>query len=241
MSLYEVRTRTFLCCLPVRLGVFIMSLIAMVGGSFVAAVGWIRVAQLGQHPLNKSEEIALWIQSVMFSLLGLLAVLGFVGCLVKSRGMVSSFAVILAIHLGFSVASGIFAIYMVFRQNPDEAISQCVNGSTDPQILESCKSGLNIMKGVLIAVYIVAWLLQLYAYFIVEWYVDQLDDEDLAKSAVVMPRGMGQQISPPYSFGPTYVFSSPPHAQGNLPNDMPMPSATGVPNVGHGRDPSNLV
>ena len=151
----------------------------MVGGSFVAAVGWIRVSQLGkhdcksrwhfqltneisgQHPLNKSEEIALWIQSVMFSLLALLAVLGFVGCLVKSRGMVSSFAVILAIHLGFSVASGIFAIYMVFRQSPEEAISQCVNGSTDPQVIQSCKTGLNIIKGVLIAVYVVAWLLQL--------------------------------------------------------------------------------
>jgi hypothetical protein len=219
-----------------------MSLIAMVGGSFVAAVGWIRVSQLGQHPLNKSEEIALWIQSVMFSLLALLAVLGFVGCLVKSRGMVSSFAVILAIHLGFSVASGIFAIYMVFRQSPEEAISQCVNGSTDPQVTESCKTGLNIIKGVLIAVYVVAWLLQLYAYFIVEWYVDQLDDEEISKHTV-MPRGMGQQFTPPYGFGPTYVFNSPPHAQQNVTASLPsdLPSGTEVPNVRPGRDPSNLV
>ena len=74
--------------------------------------------------------------------------------------------------------------------------------------------------------------------------MDQLDDEEIAKSTV-MPRGMGQ-FTPPYSFGPTYVFSSPPHAHGvtvSHPSDMPMPmpSGAGVPNVGPGRDPSNLV
>jgi hypothetical protein len=57
-----------------------------------------------------------------------------------------------------------------------------------------------------------------------------------------MPRGMGQQFTPPYGFGPTYVFNSPPHAQ-NVTTSLPsgLPSDTGVPNVRPGRDPSNLV
>jgi len=207
--------RTFLCCLPVRLGVFLLSLIAMLGGSFVAAIGWIRVSQLGQNPLTKGAEIALWIHSIMFSILGLLALLGFIGCLAKSRGMVSSFATALAIHLGFSVISGIFSIYMFFRRSPQEAIDQCVNGSTDPSVIESCNTGMGIMRGIVIAIYIVTWLLQLYAYFIVEWYVDQLDDEEMDKHSVIIPH-MASAINPPVinNFGPSYPFTEPVNAHG---------------------------
>jgi len=217
------RTRTFLCCLPVRLGVFLLSLIAMAVGSFVAAIGWIRISQLSQQPLTTSDRIALWIHTVMFSILGFLAVLGFIGCLAKSRTMVAGFAIALGIHLGFSIASGIFSIYLVFRRTSQEAIEACANGSTDPNVIDSCKNGTGIMKGVMIAVYVVTWLIQLYAYFIVEWYVDQLDDEEMEKHAVVIPNNMAQ---PNFNnYGPTYAFSSPRNAYG----------------VTAGQDPSNRV
>jgi hypothetical protein len=202
----------------------------MVGGSFVAAMGWIQVAQFSQRPVEKSEEIALWIHSSMFSLLGLLAVLGFIGCLIKSRGMVSSFAIALAIHLGFSVASGIFTIYTVFRQSHQESIDKCVNGSSDEAVLESCKSSVSIMKGLMIAIYIITWLIQLYAYFVVERYVDQLDDEEMAKHTVVVPRAMVAEVGAPQvttynGFGSSYPFSTPRNAHG----------------VASGQDPSNRV
>jgi len=217
------RTRTFLCCLPVRLGVFLLSLISMAVGSFVAAFGWIRISQLNQHPLTRTDRIALWIHAVMFSILGVLAVLGFIGCLAKSRRMVAGFAIALAIHLGFSVASGIFNIYLFFRQAPHEAIEFCANGSTDPSVIDSCKNGTGITKGIMIAIYVVTWLIQLYAYFIVEWYVDQLDDEEMEKHVVVIPNNMGQPSI--NNYGPTYAFSSPGNANG----------ATA------GQDPSNRV
>jgi len=217
------RTRTFLCCLPVRLGVFLLSLIAMAVGSFVAAVGWIRISQLGVYPLTTNDRIALWVHTIIFSILGLLAVFGFIGCLAKSRGMVAGFAIALAIHLGFSVASGIFSIYLVFKQSPQEAIDACTNGSTDSTVIDSCKNGTGLMKGVMIAVYVVTWLLQLYAYFIVEWYVDQLDDEEMEKHAVVIPNSMVQPSV--HNYGPSYAFSSPRNAYG----------------VTAGQDPSNRV
>jgi len=186
----------------------------------VAAIGWIQVSQLGNHPLEKSDEIALYVQSSMFSILGLLAVLGFVGALIKSRGMVSSFAIGLAIHLGFSVASGIFAMYALFSANSKEAIEKCVNGSEDEAVIATCKGGLAIVKGVMVAVYIITWFIQLYFYFVVERYVDQLDDEKMAETTVVIPRAMvGQDISGPQittynGFAPSYPFTSPRQAYG---------------------------
>jgi hypothetical protein len=227
-----VRSQKFCCCLPVRFGVFVLSLVAMVGGSFVAAIGWIQVAQFGTHPREQWEEIALWIHSSMFSLLGLLAILGFLGCLIKSRGMVSSFAIGLAIHLGFSLASGIFTLYTLFKQSPQETIDKCVNGSEDQAVIEACGNGIGLMKGIMVAVYIITWLIQIYAYFVVERYVDQLDDEMMAKHTVVIPRSMtAADISDPqpttyngYRSAP-YAFTTPRNAHG----------------VGSGEDPSNRV
>jgi hypothetical protein len=203
----------------------------MVGGSFVAAIGWIQVAQFGAHPREKWEEIALWIHSSMFSLLGLLAIMGFLGCLIKSRGMVRSFAVALALHFGFSLASGIFTLYTLFRQSPQESIDKCVDGSEDEGVIQACGNGVGLMKGLMVAIYVITWLIQIYAYFVVERYVDQLDDEMMAKGTVVIPRSMVSEISPQpttyngYASAPAYAFSTPRNAHG----------------VTSGEDPSNRV
>ena len=42
-----VPSRTFCCCIPVRFGVFIMSMLGLAGGSIIAAVGWHAVAHRG--------------------------------------------------------------------------------------------------------------------------------------------------------------------------------------------------
>jgi hypothetical protein len=227
----SVRSRKFCCCLPVRFGVFVLSLLAMVGGSFVAAFGWIQVSQLRIHPMEKADEIALWIHSGMFTILGALAVLGFVGALIKNRAMVSSFAIALAIHLGFSIASGIFSLYSIFRQNPQEAIAKCLNEATDNSEIttETCRNGIAIMKGIMVAIYIITWLIQLYAYFVVERYADQLGDEEMAENTIVIPR-MVQEISAPQvttynGFASSYPFTASRQAHG----------------VTVGQDPSNRV
>jgi len=87
----------------------------------------------------------------------------FVGALIKNRRMISSFAVALAIHLGFSVASGAFTLYTLFKENTQEAIARCLNdASSDANVTaDTCRTGIAIVKGVMVAVYIVTWLIQL--------------------------------------------------------------------------------
>ncbi|KAF8816411.1 hypothetical protein BYT27DRAFT_7248291 [Phlegmacium glaucopus] len=222
-----VRSRTFCCCLPVRLGVFILSLLALIAGSFISAVGWIQISQLKQHPVSKANEIALWIQSSMFSFLALLAVFGFLGAMIKNRGMISGFAVALAIHLGFSVASGIFSIYTMFAHDTSGSLDTCIQSATkdldatqvSDGITKGCKQALIVLKAVLVAVYVLTWLIQLYAYFIVERYADQLDEERLAVSAVVVPRTMIMEAGGPQGttytgYAPNYPFTSSQQAYG---------------------------
>lgn len=188
-----VESRKFCCCLPVRLGVFILSLLAMVGGSIVAAVGWISVSQLKNYPVDIVDEIALYIHSSIFTLLGVLGTFGFVGSLVRSRSMVIAFSVGIAIHLGLSIGSGVFTIYSVFKQAPDNAIAACMEGKTDDETRKICSTGMSLVKGAIVAVYVIAWLIELYAYFIVDRYADQLEDEEMAKLAPIVP----QSVNPP--------------------------------------------
>jgi hypothetical protein len=229
-----VRSRKFCCFLPVRLGVFVLSLFAMVGGSFVAAFGWIQVSQLSKNPMDRADEIALWIHSGMFTILGALAVLGFIGALIKSRSMVSSFAIALAIHLGFSIASGIFRLYTLFKQSPQEALANCLNETAeDSETAKTCHDGLAVMKGVMIAIYVITWLIQLYAYFVVERYADQLEDEEMAKHTVVIPR-TGYETSTPQM---TTYNGFAPSAAGSY----PFTESRQAYGVARGQDPSNRV
>lgn len=78
------------------------------------------------------------------------------------------------------------------------------------------------------------------AYFVVERYVDQLDDEEMANNTVVIPRTV-EQISAPQittygSFGPSYPFSAPGQAFGN--NIAP---GSAVPGLHRAHDGSNNV
>lgn len=219
MPFSSVRTRKFLCCLPARLGAFILALMAMIGGSFVAGVGIIQITGVSQAPVEKSDLIALYIQTIMYALLGVVGAFGFVGALIRNYRMVSSFAVVLAVHLGFSIASGIFSIYAMFTRDASPAVAQClVNASVQGvEVTQTdCQNGITVMKGVMVAVYVITWLIQLYAYFIVERYADQLEEEDLANQARVVPRSL-PEISAPLNQMSAYsgYNSSYPFAEGH--------------------------
>lgn len=188
-----VEYRKFCCCLPVRLGVFALSLFAMVGGSFVAAIGWMSVSQLQQNPVEITDEVALYIHAGIFTLLGLLGIFGFAGSLIRSQGLVYSFSVGLAVHLGLSIGSGVFTIYSIYKENTADSITTCLAGKTDADSIQACKTGMSIVKGVIVAIYVVAWLIELYAYFIVSRYVEQLEDEEIAKLTPIMPEPFNKE------------------------------------------------
>jgi hypothetical protein len=196
----SVRTRKFFCCLPARLGAFILAILAMIGGSFVAGIGFLQLGGAGAgRPIDKSDAVALWIQTIMYSILGIVGAFGFVGVLIKNIRMISGFAFVLALHLGFSVASGIFSIYAMFTQDPTTAVIQCIGNATASGVdvtLQDCQNGITVMKGVMVAVYIITWLLQLYAYFVVERYADQLEDEEMAEQTRVVPRSLPEISAP---------------------------------------------
>jgi len=208
-----IRSRKFCCCIPVRFGVFILSLCGIAGGILVCIVGWIAVSQLWKHPLPTADTVGLWLHASLFTLLTLLSLFGFIGCLIKSRNAVHAYAVGIILTLILSIASGSYSLWALFSRNSQQAVDNCLNGGADAITQAVCKNGVNVYKGFTVALYIVIWLLMLYAWVIVDNYVEQLEDE----MSVTETRQMINAISQPHvTVAPIAVpaYASYPGSQG---------------------------
>ena len=83
--------------------------------------------------------------------------------MIKNRGMVSGFAIAIAIHLGFSIAAGCFSIYTMFARDSQAAIDSCLQKANDDSdtTTQLCKNGLILIKAVTVVIFVVTWLIQL--------------------------------------------------------------------------------
>jgi len=175
-----VRTKTFCCCLPVRLGVFMLSLVGMIGGGIVAATAWLQVVQLKDHPLALQDEIALWFHTLLYTLLVTASTFGFIAAIFKKRRLVMAYWIILIGLLLTSIGSGAYTLYSIFVRKSQQTIINCLNGATDDVTEQVCRNGLAIIKGVAVAVYVMTWLLEIYAIIIIYSYGKQLGEEQQA-------------------------------------------------------------
>jgi hypothetical protein len=68
-------------------------------------------------------------------------------------------------HLLFSIIAGIVALYYLFRDAPAD-IDKCVNGSPDPQVRVHCQKGMKIMKGITVTLFILVWMAEICALYL---------------------------------------------------------------------------
>jgi hypothetical protein len=179
--------------LPVRFGVFILTVLSALTGTLIAAVGWVQIAKL-QNQLTNSAKVAIYINSAVYTLLGVLAVFGFIGACIKNRAMISTFLSILIAHLVFSIFSGAFTLHNVFTVDGDAIIQGCQdgNGSVSSDISgvgqasllisrglshNSCVKAYDVVKGISVAMFIFVWLIEIWGCVITNDYITQLDDE----------------------------------------------------------------
>ncbi|KAJ7257782.1 hypothetical protein C8J57DRAFT_1516662 [Mycena rebaudengoi] len=194
----HVHSRKFCCCLPVRLGVFIMTILAMLGGGVIAVVGWIQVKNLRKEIGVKSDEGAIYVNAIMFTILAVIGFFGLVGAIAKRVRLVSLFSTMLCFHLAFSLGTGIYAIYVSFKRNSADAIRDCINDTDNSNVTEDsggCESTIKIAKGLIVGIYVVTWLIQLYGCIISISYVKQLEEEKMVRRAEKLPAPMADGAS----------------------------------------------
>ncbi|KAK0476608.1 hypothetical protein IW261DRAFT_1594756 [Armillaria novae-zelandiae] len=161
----RIKSNKFCCCLPVRTGVLMIGVLGVMLGGIIAVAGVIQYSRLGGDIKNKLPYVIpdsrIWI--------------------IRSFISWRAFYVILIVHVVFSIASGSFSIYRYFKDAPD-SVRSCVNGSQDDLVVEACKKGISVMKGVLIGVFVLVWLMEIWGCVIVKSYSNQLADEAEVKA-----------------------------------------------------------
>jgi cytochrome b561 len=150
-----------------------MALFGLLGGGAVATFG---IMQLKR---TQSGKTSLIVSIVIYIILAIISLFGFIGAAMKKRKFVSVYWAMSVVHLLLSFLAGIYTLHTVFQDAPAN-VSACINGSTAQTVLDTCKRGETTVKGVLIALYIIIWMLQIYGIIIIDNYCKQLVEEDEA-------------------------------------------------------------
>jgi len=178
-----VRSRKFCCCIPVRLGVVLISSLGFLGGGLITIGGII------EYRKHENRNIALVVQIILYGLLTALSVLGLIGAIAKLRRLVSLYYIMLTIHLTFSICSGSFYLFRIFN-NKVQVVNDCVKGSDHPS-RELCEKSASVIRGATVALFIVMWLIEIWTCVIVNDYNKQLmeeEDENLRHKDIERPQ-----------------------------------------------------
>jgi len=158
-----------------------MAIFDILMGGLVAITGWVAVEHfIRDSPLSHQDEIALCIQSVMYTLLAVVSVFGFVGAVIRSPTLVSLYSSMLIGHFVFNLIIGAFSIYSLFHPESSELSLECANLAPNDIGRQLCTNGMTTLKGLMIGFFILMWIIQLYGIIIVLNYVEQLDEESAA-------------------------------------------------------------
>ncbi|KZW01855.1 hypothetical protein EXIGLDRAFT_28705 [Exidia glandulosa HHB12029] len=208
-------SRTFCCCLPVRLGVFILSFLQLLSGGASAALIWYAFVKLQPDELHGSARIAFIVAGAIFSLLVLAACLGLIGAMTRSRPLVAFYSTVLYILIALETAAAVYFLVILFRDGGDSIAELChkeaqklVDGIPVPDnvnvnvpdvnIQQACTDLVKGSKWAYIVTFVIDLLIQLYCAYIVSSYVGQLSDEQAFRAVDNNWKG----TAPPQSYYP---------------------------------------
>jgi len=182
-------TRTFCCCLPVRLGVFVLSALQTLSGGASAGLLWFEYIK--NPNLTTFDKWVFFGAAIYYSILTAAALFGFVGAISRKRGLVVLYSTFLYISLVLSLVAGGFLCYLVFNKDSSVLFSDCVtevnnadnnipnvaNINVSAAASQACHDVLAVSKWAYIVNLVITFLIQLYCAYIVSSYVRQLSDE----------------------------------------------------------------
>ncbi|KAJ7129008.1 hypothetical protein C8R43DRAFT_1111040 [Mycena crocata] len=207
----------YLCCLPLRLGVLVISFLQfLVSALATAAIAYALIAN-DKFEIPARLRIAAIVLAVVYGLISLISLTGFIGAIRKKESYVGGFSLLLRVFLAIQVAA-VTAYIILYIVDKDRFHQLCVADSTDPNRVNACNSNLWVM----IVSAIIPLLFQAYGVYIVGSYKQKLHNEKFLRQEsfgfkgpnyVAVPEEhhpLTQQPHYPYadnshSFGPSHV------------------------------------
>ncbi|TFK48434.1 hypothetical protein OE88DRAFT_1737699 [Heliocybe sulcata] len=171
----------FCCCLPIRLGAFLISFIQFGLNGIIAALIWIAVAGNRDHHFLDTKDMYrdTIVQGVLFSLMAAVALGAFIGSIRNRSGWMVPYSIITGVLLVARTVVAVLNIITIAREPDSELISQCVNDQpNNQQNTDFCHKNYKWIKALAIIIFIVPLLVETYALWIIHQYGEKLEDKE---------------------------------------------------------------
>ncbi|KAJ7125038.1 hypothetical protein C8R44DRAFT_129720 [Mycena epipterygia] len=171
----------YLCCLPLRLGVLVISFLQFIASAAVAALlAYFLV--LDAEDKNEATKIPTRtriiaiVLTVLYVLVALVSLTGFIGAIRKKQSYVGAFSNLLRFFLVVQVAV-VTAYFVFYFIDKDKFRKICIGDSTDQKVIDTCDSPSKLSLWAVIISAVVPLLFQAYGVYIVASYVQKLRNE----------------------------------------------------------------
>jgi len=150
--------------------------------SAAAATGsWFEVEKIADHPMEFQDEIALFVQAIIFSLYAVFSLIGIAAGLANSRILAHSYSRLTALQFVLTVLSLGFTLYYTFHPVSDGVVFNCTAGNPDQFVVEFCAKGWSLVKGIPLIAYAVSLLVQCYSFVVTVNFVEQSELDEAAR------------------------------------------------------------
>jgi len=204
-------SKHFCCCIPVRFGVWVMSITTFLGWGAAAGLTFDALAYVTSHPQNFAQHLSTgqkigWIATgIVFTIFTLISLFGFIGACLRNRNYVNNYKGLILFMWIIDLIVSIGLIALIFMIKGNKTLSaQCskgivVNGqtlNTTPDEIQQCQNAIKALQDTpfvvtFICVIVFGLLWNLYGVIIVRRYVDQLDDDE----SYIPPKGYNNPSS----------------------------------------------
>ncbi|KAF7362152.1 hypothetical protein MVEN_00561200 [Mycena venus] len=203
----------YLCCLPLRLGVLVISFLQFITSAAVSGLlAYVLVLDV-QHKDNfhipSRTKIIMIVLSVVYALAALVSLTGFIGAIRKKESYVGVFLRLIQGFLALQVVLTIANLVLYFFDK-DEFKKLCIGDSTDQRVIDACNSSDNLALWSVIVSAVLPLLFSAYGVYIVAAYAKKLRSEDAFVFNPGYVRVEGQEAHPLVyqpSFPPAYSYS----------------------------------
>ncbi|KAJ7364402.1 hypothetical protein DFH08DRAFT_949994 [Mycena albidolilacea] len=174
----------YLCCLPLRLGVLVISFLQFITG---LAVAGILVAATIVEANDKNHEVSpeiptrtriiMIILAVLHGLVALISLAGFIGAIRKKESYIGVFLTLIQVFFAIQVV-GIIAYFGLYFVDRNDFKQKCIGNSTNQKVIDTCNSSRLRDLWVLIVSAVLPLLFSGYGVYIVAAYDKKLREQD---------------------------------------------------------------
>jgi len=176
----------FCCCISDKVTVFITSLLSLIGSALSAsAFFWIAHTIDTQNDIGEDSKvettsgarIGLIFAGVLFVVIGIISLFGFIGSVIRNRRMVKAYSILAWVCFILSIGLNIFLLYFVFAKS---SLIRCWGEDLDEI---SCDSFFTTGRrvGFVISTFI-CLIPQLCICIVIMRYAEQLENEQAQKN-----------------------------------------------------------